>query len=96
MICDIERKGYMMIAKQIFDDVTEKISETIANSPVKDMEKNAKALLSGTLSNKLDLVTRDEYETQQQILIKTRVKLAELETRVMQLEQQLARLSEKS
>ena len=78
-----------MIAKQLFEEAASKISETLANSPAKDFEKNAKAML-GSAFNKMDLVTREEYDIQQQILIKTRVKLGELEARLAQLEAQLA------
>ena len=78
-----------MIAKQLFEEAASKISETLANSPAKDLEKNAKAML-GSAFNKMDLVTREEYDIQQQILIKTRVKLTELEARLAQLEAQLA------
>ena len=78
-----------MIAKQLFEEAASKISETLANSPAKDFEKNAKAML-GSAFNKMDLVTREEYDIQQQILIKTRVKLTELEARLAQLEAQLA------
>ena len=78
-----------MIAKQLFEEAASKIGETLANSPAKDFEKNAKAML-GSAFNKMDLVTREEYDIQQQILIKTRVKLGELEARLAQLEAQLA------
>ena len=78
-----------MIAKQLFEEAASKIGETLANSPAKDFEKNAKARL-GSAFNKMDLVTREEYDIQQQILIKTRVKLGELEARLAQLEAQLA------
>lgn len=74
-----------MIAKQLFEDLSAKVSETIANSPAKDLEKNAKAMLGGAF-NKMDLVTREEFDTQQQILIKTRIKMGELETRLAALE----------
>lgn len=74
-----------MIAKQILDELGQKISETVANSPVKDIEKNAKAMLSGAF-NKMDLVTREEFDVQQQVLVKTRIKLSELEERLAKLE----------
>ena len=82
-------RKHPMIAKQLFEEAASKISETLANSPAKDFEKNAKAML-GSAFNKMDLVTREEYDIQQQILIKTRVKLTELEARLAQLEAQLA------
>lgn len=74
-----------MIAKQLFEELSEKISTTIANSPAKDVEKNAKAMLSSAFA-KMDLVTREEFDIQQQILIKTRTKLSELEARLATLE----------
>ena len=77
-----------MIVKQIFDELGQKISETVANSPVKDIETNAKSMLSGAL-NKMDLVTREEFDVQQQVLVKTRMKLNELETRLTELETRL-------
>ena len=70
-----------MIGKKIFDEVSAKISETIANSPAKDVEKNVKSML-GSAFNRMDLVTREEFDIQQQVLIKTRTKLAELEERL--------------
>lgn len=78
-----------MIAKQLFEDLASKVSETIANSPAKDIEKNAKAML-GSAFNKMDLVTREEFDVQQQVLIKTRTKLSELEARLATLEAMLA------
>ena len=74
-----------MFGKQLFEEVSSKISETIANSPAKDMEKNVKAML-GSAFNRMDLVTREEFDIQQQVLIKTRTKLAELEARLAKLE----------
>ena len=74
-----------MFGKQLFEEVGSKISETIANSPAKDVEKNIKAML-GSAFNRMDLVTREEFDIQQQVLIKTREKLAALEARLAKLE----------
>lgn len=70
-----------MLNKKLFDDISSKISDTIANSPIKDVEQNIKAILTSTLS-RLNLVTREEFEIQQQVLLKTREKLAEVEAQV--------------
>lgn len=78
-----------MLAKQLFEDLTTKLGETIANSPAKDVEKNAKAMLSGAFA-KMDLVTREEFDVQQQILVKTRIKLSEVEARLAALEAKLS------
>ncbi len=77
-----------MIAKQLLEEAAQKIGDALADSPVKDAQKNAKAML-GSAFDKMDLVRREDYDIQQQILIKTRVQLTELEARVAALEAQL-------
>ena len=84
-----------MLAKTLFEEATQKFSETLANSPVKDVEKNAKALF-GSVLNKMDVVTREEFNIQQQVLIKTRLKLTELEQKISELEAKLAAQEPKS
>ena len=74
-----------MIDPKMLDELNNKISSLIANSPAKDIEKNAKAALSG-LFNKLDLVTREEFEIQAEVLARTRAKLQALEAKVAELE----------
>ncbi|MBE0439191.1 MAG: accessory factor UbiK family protein [Gammaproteobacteria bacterium] len=51
-----------------------------------DVEKNIRAALSATFA-KLDLVTRQEFDVQTQVLHRTRSKLEALEQRVAELEQ---------
>ncbi len=75
-----------MSKHNFFDELGQKISETIANSPAKDIEKNIKSLLSSAFT-KMDLVTREEFETQQQVLLKTREQLVILEQKIIELEQ---------
>ena len=62
-----------------------RINEVIANSPAKDVEKNVRALLNQGFA-KLDLVTREEFDVQAQLLERTRQKLDALEARVAALE----------
>ncbi|SAL26487.1 Membrane fusogenic activity [Caballeronia peredens] len=73
----------------VFNDLQQKMSDLFKNSPAKDVERNMKAMLSQGFS-KLDLVTREEFDTQTQVLVRTRARLEELEKRVAQLEQRLA------
>ena len=70
----------------VFNDLQQKMSELFRNSPAKDVEKNMKAMLQQGFS-RLDLVTREEFDTQTQVLVRTRARLEELEKRVAQLEQ---------
>lgn len=68
------------------DDVQNKIQQVLENSPAKDFEKNVKAMITQGFA-RLDLVTREEFDIQAQILAKTREKLEALEKRVEVLEQ---------
>jgi BMFP domain-containing protein YqiC len=62
---------------------------TPRQQPRQRPEKNARALLASGFS-KLDLVTREEFEVQREVLAHTREKLADLEHRVARLEAELA------
>ena len=46
---------------RILDDLGARISEVLAASPAKDIEKNLRGMLSGAFS-RLDLVTREEFD----------------------------------
>ena len=67
-----------MLNQKLLDEISTKVNEVIAQSPVKDVEQNMRILLSGVFT-KLDLVTRDEFNVQQEMLVRTREKLTELE-----------------
>jgi ubiquinone biosynthesis accessory factor UbiK len=75
---------------RILDDLSARISEFLAASPAKDIEKNLQALLSAAFA-KLDLATRAELEVQSKVLARSREKLTELEARVAELEARLSR-----
>jgi BMFP domain-containing protein YqiC len=80
-----------MAETSLLEDLSARISEFLAASPAKDLEKNLKALLTAAFA-RLDLATREEFEVQAQVLARARAKLAELERRVVELE---ARLKQK-
>jgi BMFP domain-containing protein YqiC len=77
-----------MEPNQFFNDMQAKMQQVLENSPAKDIEKNVKAMMSQGFA-KLDLVTREEFDIQAQVLAKTRSKLEALEARVSELETQL-------
>ena len=79
-----------MSQTRILDDLSARISEFLAASPAKDVEKNLQALLSAAFA-KLDLATRAELEVQAKVLARSREKLTELEARVAELEARLSR-----
>lgn len=80
----------MTTPRFLLDDVAAKLSELAASSPAKDIEKNVKALL-GSAFGRLDLVTREEFDVQRDMLANARHKLTELEERVVALEAELIR-----
>lgn len=75
-----------MLNKNVLDEIGSKVSEILASSPAKDIEKNIHAMLMGVFS-RMDLVTREEFDVQQEVIKRTRIKLAELEEKVSKLEQ---------
>lgn len=77
-----------MDKQNFFNDMQAKINQVLENSPAKDIEKNVKAMMSQGFA-KLDLVTREEFDIQAQVLAKTRAKLDALEERVAELEARL-------
>ncbi len=74
-----------MLNAKIFNDLSKKLHEAANSSPVKDAEKNVRALLAQGFS-KLDLVTREEFDVQTQVLAKAREQLLALEARIAELE----------
>jgi BMFP domain-containing protein YqiC len=74
-----------MLNSRLLDEINSRVREVLEKSPAKDVEKNLKAMLSGALS-RLDLVTREEFDVQTQVLLRTREKLTELEARLATLE----------
>jgi len=62
-------------------DMQNKIGEVIRNSPAKDIEKNVRAMMNQGFQ-RMDLVTREEFDIQSKVLAKTREKLEALEAKV--------------
>lgn len=78
---------------KFIDEISRRTQELIANTPVEDVQKNMRALMSSWFS-RLDLVTREEFDVQQDVLRRTREKLTQMETRVAELEKQLKKTGE--
>ena len=72
-----------------FSALQGKITQALESGPAKDIERNVKAAMTSGFA-KLDLVTREEFDIQAQVLAKPRAKLEALELRVIELEARLA------
>lgn len=74
-----------MLDSHKINEISNKIKDVVNSSPLGDVEKNLNALLK-SMFTKMELVTREEFEVQADVLRNTRQKLALLEARLAQLE----------
>lgn len=74
-----------MIASKLLDELAGRISQLAATAPAGELEKNVKALMTGLFS-RLDLVTREEFEIQRELLSRAREQVQTLESRLNALE----------
>ncbi len=78
----------MVIKPPAFEEVTQKLRELAETGPLRDFEKNAKLLLAA-MFEKMDLVTREEFDALRESLTHTRQELARLHERLARLEAKL-------
>ena len=71
------------------DELQDRVSALIRQTPAADLQKNLKALLQQQFA-RLDLVTREEFDTQSKVLARARPRLEELEQRIAELERRRA------
>lgn len=74
--------------KNTFDDLAKKITDLLPGNfqqVQQDLESNIKALLQSSLS-KMNLVSREEFDVQSALLVRTREKLDQLEKQLAELE----------
>ena len=67
------------------EDFQKNISELIAKSPAADIERNVKAMMAQTFS-RMELVTREEFDVQTQLLERALTRITALESRLQALE----------
>ncbi|MDZ4142772.1 MAG: accessory factor UbiK family protein [Methylotenera sp.] len=67
------------------DEISNKIKEVVKESPLDDLDKNINALLKGAFT-KMELVSREEFDVQTEVLRNAREKLAMLEKKLNELE----------
>ncbi|MEJ6654407.1 MAG: accessory factor UbiK family protein [Pseudomonas sp.] len=78
-----------MLHKVLFDTVGNQAARLLMSDgarPTAELESQFKALVQSALA-KLDVVSREDFETQQAVLLRTRERLEALEKRVAELEQ---------
>ncbi|MFN9490936.1 MAG: accessory factor UbiK family protein [Betaproteobacteria bacterium] len=75
---------------QSMEELAERLRALLARSPAADLDRNLRALL-GHWFSRLDLVSREEFDIQREVLARTRARVAELERQLAQLEDSAAR-----
>ena len=74
-----------MLNNEKLSEISNKIRELVKDSPLPDIEKNIDALLK-SMFTKIELVTREEFDIQTEVLKRTRQKLEELEKKLSEIE----------
>ncbi len=77
-----------MFSSEKLNEISNKIKEVASNSPLGDAEKNIHALLKSVLT-KMELVSREEFDVQSEVLRNAREKLAMLEKKLSELESKI-------
>ena len=77
-----------MLDKDQIQNLSNKIKKLIKDSPINDIEDNINALLKSTFT-KMDLINREEFDVQTEVLKRTRAKLETLEAKIIDLEHKL-------
>ncbi len=77
-----------MFSSEKINEISNKINEIIKSSPLTDVEKNINALIQGVFT-KMELVSREEFDVQAEVLRNTREKLVLLEAKLAELEEKL-------
>ena len=74
-----------MINNRFIEEISSKINDLIKSSPIADIEHNINALIKGAFT-KMELVSREEFDVQTEVLRNTREKLVILEQKLEALE----------
>jgi BMFP domain-containing protein YqiC len=69
-----------MLNAEKLNEISNKIKEVVSGSPLGDVEKNMHALLKSVFT-KMELVSREEFDVQAEVLRNTRQKLEQLEAK---------------
>lgn len=94
--CRIEKSECedVMNRTQWIEDFQKNLSDLIARSPAADLERNVKAVM-GQAFTKMDLITREEFDVQAELLARARERVDQLAAQVEQLEARVTALESK-
>ncbi|MDE2423292.1 MAG: accessory factor UbiK family protein [Betaproteobacteria bacterium] len=70
-----------MFQSNLIEETIKRILSSIEKTPIKDVEQNIRQILTNFFANS-GWVTREEFDIQKAILLKTRERLEELEKKI--------------
>lgn len=76
-----------MLDSKLLENLSAQISAKLAATPLVDIEKNLRAMLMASFA-RLDLVTREDFEVQKELLVRAQARLLALEAKIAELERQ--------
>ena len=85
---NVINKEMFMFNIDAINEISNKIRDLVKNSPLNDLDKNIHALIQGAFT-KMELVSREEFDVQAEVLRNTRDKLVQLEAKLAELEAKL-------
>ncbi len=69
------------------DELAQRLAQAFRDSPLQDMERNLKVVLGGFFE-RFDLVRREDFEIQKELLEKAAFRIRDLQVRIAALEAQ--------
>jgi BMFP domain-containing protein YqiC len=73
-----------MINQSTLDDLSRRLRELVASSPAQDVQRNVRAVVGSALQ-RMDLVTREEFDTQVDLTVRLRQRIEALEAQIADL-----------
>lgn len=78
----------MIAPNQWLDDFQKNMSDLLAKTPAADIERNVRALMVQTFA-RMDLITREEFDVQTDLLARALQRVDALEARLAELDSKL-------
>lgn len=78
----------MRYSTEKINELSNKIKALLQSSPMSELDQNLHALIQGALS-KMDLVSREEFDIQSALLMRSQQQLRDLEKKINALEQHM-------
>ena len=79
------KRIYGVIDKRLFEELNDRVSAALRDTPARDLERNLRALLASWF-DRFDLVAREDFDVQKKLLEDAQARLVQLEERIARIE----------